>query len=157
MSYLLLSILFRYPIQHTTSTIIVKIDVNIRQRNTVRIQETLEKQVILNRVNLCNSQAISYRRTCSRTTSRANGNIQLFTSSTDKVLYDKEVPRKTHGLHDMKLELDSFAGFFIQHLAVAFPCSFQSQQLQIIRFQLDTIQLIISTQLSNFIVGRVFA
>lgn len=70
--HLFLSILLRYPVQHATTSVIIEVHINIRQRDTVRIQETLEQQVVLNRVNLRNTQAVSYRRTRRRTTSRSD-------------------------------------------------------------------------------------
>ena len=125
MRHLLLSVFLRHPIQHPASPVIIEIDVNIRQRDTVGIQETFKQQVILNRVNLSDTQAVSYRRTCRRATSGSHGHVQLFTSRTDKVLYNQEVARETHRLHDMKLELDALTRFFIQDLAITSMRTFQ--------------------------------
>ncbi len=56
MRHLLLTILFRYPAQYFTASVIIEVHINIRQGNTVRIQETLEQQVVLDRVYLGNAQ-----------------------------------------------------------------------------------------------------
>ena len=149
MGHFLLTVFFRYPIQYSATSVIVKIHINIRQRDTVRIQETFKQQVIFNRVNLSNSQAIGHRRTGGRTTSRSHRNIQFLTGSPNKILHNQEVTRETHGLHNMEFELDTFACFLIQHFSIASVRSFQRQLLQIVGFQFDTVQLVIATQFIN--------
>ena len=61
-------ILVRHPTQHLPPTIIIEVGINIGQRDTVRIQETLEQQIIFDRVNPGNTQAVGNRRTGCRTT-----------------------------------------------------------------------------------------
>ena len=47
-------------VQHSSASIVVKVSINIRQRDAVGIQKTLEQQVIFHRVNLGDSQAICH-------------------------------------------------------------------------------------------------
>ena len=157
MGHFLLTIFLCYPIQHTSTSVIVEVHIDIRQRDTVRIQETLKQQVVFNRVNLRNPQTIGHCRTGSRTTTRPYRHIQFLTGSPNKVLHDQEIPRETHGLHNMKFELDTFACFFIQHFPITSVRTFQSQLFQIVGFQFDTIQLIIATQFFNFTMGSILA
>ena len=103
MSDLFLTIFIRHPTKHITSPVIIKVNINIGQRNTVGIQKTLEQQIIFNRVNLRNLQAISYCRTGSRTTPRSNRHTHV-TTCCNKVLHNQEVPREPHGLHDIQFE-----------------------------------------------------
>ena len=156
MRHLLLTIFLGYPVQHPATAVVVEIHINIRQRNTVGVQEAFEKQVVFNRVYLCDSQAISHRRTCSRTTSRTYRYIEFFASGLDKILHNEEVPRETHGLHNMEFELDSFARFLVENLAISSVRSFQSQFLEVVCFELDSVQFIVTTQFIDFGMGLIF-
>ena len=60
MGTILVSILIHHPSQHLASTIVIEVGINIRQVDTVRIQETLKQQVIFQRVNLGNAQSLSH-------------------------------------------------------------------------------------------------
>ena len=53
--YTLVAVLLRDPMQDIRATIIVKVHVNIRHRDTVWIEETLEEEVVANRVNVGNA------------------------------------------------------------------------------------------------------
>ena len=101
------TILVLHPLDDARTTVIVEVGIDIRQRDTVGVQETFEQQVVLDRVNLGDSQAISNRRTGSRTTTRAYRNAQFLTTGTDEVGHNQEVTRETHRLHDMQLKLDA--------------------------------------------------
>ena len=85
MGTVLVTILIHHPSQHLTSTIIIEVGINIRKVHTVRVQETLKQQVILQRVNLGNSQTVRHYGTCRRTTSRTYHHAQFFASRLDEV------------------------------------------------------------------------
>src|SRR5574344_2771655 len=106
MCTIFMPILIHYPTKHLSTTIIIKVGINIRKVDTVRIQETFKQQVIFQRVYLGYSQAIGYNRTRSRSTSRTYHNAQFCTRCLDEVLHNEEVTRETHRLHDMKLKID---------------------------------------------------
>ena len=144
MGNLLLSILICNPLKHTTATLIVKIDINIGQRDTVRVQETLKQQVVLNRVNLCNSETVCHSRARCRTSTRSNPDIELLTRCRNKVLNDKEVTRETHRLHNMKLELQSLRCLIVKHLAITLLCAYHCKVCKVICLKLDTIEAIIT-------------
>ncbi len=55
---LLGTIFFRHVFQHLIATVIVKVDVDIGQRYTVGVEETFEKEVVLDGVNLGDAQAV---------------------------------------------------------------------------------------------------
>ena len=60
MRAVLSTILIHYPSQHLSTPVVVKIGINIRQIHTVGIQETLEKQVVFQRIYFRNTQAIGH-------------------------------------------------------------------------------------------------
>ena len=55
MGTVLVTILVLHPFQDTATSVVIEVRINIRQRDTVRIQETLKQQVVLQRVNLGNA------------------------------------------------------------------------------------------------------
>ena len=57
----------------------------------------------------------------------------------------------------MKLKLDSFLHLLTQHFSIAFVSSFQCEFFQIIRFQLNTVKLIIAAQFFYFGLSSILA
>lgn len=87
------AVLFDHIVQYVGTAVLIEIDIDIGQGDTVGIQETLEQQVVLDRVDIGNTQRIGHHRTGSRTTARSHRYPQ-FPRGTDKVPYDKEVTGK---------------------------------------------------------------
>ena len=85
MGTVLMTIFIHHPSQHLTSTIIIEVGINIRKVHTVRVQETLKQQVILQRVYLGNTQTVRHYGTCRRTTSRTYHHAKLFACRLDEV------------------------------------------------------------------------
>ena len=69
--HLLLTVFLSHPAQHLSASVVIEVHINIGQGDTVGVQETLEQQVIFNRVDLCDTETVGHRRTGSRTTARA--------------------------------------------------------------------------------------
>ena len=100
-SHLLFSIFLCDIFQHSSATIIIEVDIDIRQRDTVGVKETLKQEVIFDRVYLCNTQAVGCCRTCCRTTTRTYADTELLACHIDEILYNQEVTRETHCLHNV--------------------------------------------------------
>ena len=107
MRTVLVSVFIHHPFQHLATAVVVEVGINIGQRDTVRIQETLEQQVVFQRVNLRDTQAICHHRTSRRATTRSHPHVQYVACRVDEVLHNEEVTRKTHGFHDMQFEADT--------------------------------------------------
>ena len=108
------SIFVFHPFEHTRSTVIIKVGVDIRQWNTVGIEEALKKQVVLHRVDFGNTEAISHYRTCSRATTGTHHNSEFLLGGIYKVLHNQEVTGESHGFHYVKLESYSVVYLFIE-------------------------------------------
>ena len=67
---LLLAVLLFDILEHPVASIIVKVNIHIRHVDTVRVEESLEEEVVLDRVDIGDLEAVCHCRTCSRTTSR---------------------------------------------------------------------------------------
>ena len=108
---LVVSVFVLNPFEHFAASVVVEVGIDIRERNTVRVKESFEKQVVLDWVNLGNSQAIGYNRSGCRTTSRAYHNAKFVTCRVDEILHNKEVTGEAHGLHDVQFELHTLVNF----------------------------------------------
>ena len=133
MRHFFLTVLLRHPAKHFTTSVIIKVDIDIRQGDTVGIQETLKQQVIFNGVDFCNLQAIRYCRTGCRPTSRTYRDTHI-TPGSNEVLYNKEVPWETHRLHNVKFKLQSFHYFFGQRITIEYFSTVKSKFGKVVRF-----------------------
>ena len=154
---LLLAVLLRHPVEHATAAVVVEIDVDIGQRDTVGIQETLEQQVVGDRVDLRDPQAVGHGRTGRRTAARADRHVQLLACGADEVLHDEEVTRKTHRLHNVQLEIEPLLLFVGKLLAVTLARTVHRQLAQVIGLQLDAVELVVSAQFFDLLAGLLLA
>src|SRR6056297_283361 len=112
MGNLIFTIFINYILDHTLPAVIIKINIDIRHRYTFRVQETLKEQVILQWVNIGNTRAIGYHRTCCRTTARTNINTYI-PGGGNKVLNDQKISGTTHLPDNSELKLNPFCHFLI--------------------------------------------
>ena len=103
----LVAVFVFHPFQHTASSVVVEVGIDIGQRDTVGVQETLEQQVVFQRVDLGDAQTVGHHRACGRATAGTYHHAQLVAGRVDEVLHDEEVARETHRLHDVQLEADA--------------------------------------------------
>ena len=120
--YFLVSVFIGYPLQHFVAAFVVKVDVDIGHRNAVGVEKTLEQQIVFQRVDVGNSQAVCHRRTGCRTTAGPNSHIHL-TRSVDKILHDKEVAGISHVGDGIYFEFQSRNNFVAQLFVVFFVCA----------------------------------
>ena len=151
--YLLLSVFLGHPAEHLAAAVVIEVHIDIGKGDTVRVQETLEQQVVLDGVYLRDSQAVGHRRTGRRTTSRPHGYAELGSGGVDKVLHDKEVTRETHRLHNIEFKHQTLLHFFTQRIAIKTFGTIECQLGQVVGLQLDTIQLLIASQTLDLGVG----
>ena len=83
---------------------ILEIDIYIRHRDSVRIQETLEQELVLDRIQVGDSQAIGHHGSGRGTTAWPH-HAALRPRSRDVVLHNQEVVREAHTADGLKLEV----------------------------------------------------
>src|SRR5690606_11829706 len=111
---------FVYHILHNPPTaLIIKVDINIGRRYTVRIQETLKKEVVHDWIEIRDAQAISHGRSRRRSTARSYGNAH-FSCFGNKILYNQEIARVSSTFDCTKFEIQSFNDFVRQLLISSF-------------------------------------
>ena len=79
-----------------------EIDIDIRHRNTFRVQEALEQKFMLQGIDVSNPQRISNRRSRRRAAPRAH-RYAAFARVTDEVPHNQEITGKLHLLDDGQL------------------------------------------------------
>ena len=80
-----------------------EIHVEVRHRHTLRIEKTLEQQVITQRVKIGNAQRIGDNGPGARTTARPDGNV-VVARPLDEFHHDQEVPGEAHLDDHVELE-----------------------------------------------------
>ena len=83
---------------------ILEIDIYIRHRDSVRIQETLEQELVLDRIQVGDSQAIGHHGSGRGTTAWPH-HAALRPRSRDVVLHNQEVVREAHTADGLELEV----------------------------------------------------
>ena len=149
-SHVVFAIFLRDPVQDAAAAVVVEIDVNIRERDTVRIQETLKQEVIFNRVYLRDAKTVCHGTSRCRATSRSNADVKFFAGGADVVLHDEEVAREAHGLHDVELKVDSLLGLLVQRVSIAFLRPFVGEFAQIVRFEFDAVEFVVAAEFFDF-------
>ena len=143
--HLLLAVFLRHPVQDPSAAVVVEVDVNIGERNTVGVQETLEQQVVGDGVDLRDAEAVGHGRSGGRSAARTHRHVQLLARGAYEVLHDQEVARETHRLHNVQLEFQPFLLLFGQLLAVAPVRAVHRQLGQIVGLELDAVEFVVTS------------
>ena len=151
MRAVLVAVLVLHPLQHSSSSIVIEVGIDIGQRDTVGVQETLEQQVILQGVNLGDSQTVGHHRAGCRATTWTDHHTQFVASGIDKVLYYQEVARETHRLHDVQLEAHAVINLRRNGLTIALLGASIGEFSQIVSLELDAVQFVVAAQLLDFL------
>ena len=156
MRHLLLAVFLRHPVQHAAAAVVVEIDVDIGQRNTVRIEETLEQQVVGDGVDLRDAETVGHGRSGRRASSRTHRDVQFLARRADEILHDEEVARETHRLHDVQLEAQPLLLLLGQMLAVAPVRPLHREFGQVVGLELDAVEFVVSAQLLDLLAPLLF-
>ena len=103
----LVAVFVHHPLQHLAAAVVVEVGVDIRQGDTVGVEEALEQQVVFQRVDLRDAQAVGHDAAGGRATAGAHPHVELVAGGVDEVLHDEEVAGEAHRLHDVQLEADA--------------------------------------------------
>ena len=151
MRHFLRSIFVSNPLQHFSTSVVVEVNVDIGQRDTVGIEETLKKEVVFHGVHHGDAKAISHHRTGGRATAWTHPNAQFIAGGIDIVLHHKEIARESHGFHDVELKFDLLAHMLRQWVAIAHFRPFVCQFCQVVGLELDSVEFVVATQAFDFL------
>ena len=79
-----------------------EINIDVRHRNPLRIEKTLEEQIVLQRIDVGDAEAVSDQRAGGRAPARTHRDA-VFLRIANKVPYDQKIPGITHPLNDPDL------------------------------------------------------
>ena len=94
-------------VDHFAAPFNAEIHVKVRHADAFRIQKTLEKQIILHRVNPGDTDAICRKTSCAGTSPRPDRNALAFGIS-DKVMHDQEIIHIPHPADHVQLIIQPF-------------------------------------------------
>ena len=151
MCAVLVSVFVHHPLQHLSSAVVVKVGVDIRQGDTVGVEESLEQEVVLQRVDFRDAEAVCHNRPCCRAAPRAHPHPEFLTGGVDEVLHDEEVSGKSHCLHYVQLEPYAFVNLLRQGLAVDAACSVVGEFRKIVRLELYAVDLVVASEFLYFL------
>ena len=120
------SVLLTGVLDDLAASLIAEVDVDIRHRNPLWVQEPLEEQVEGERVEVRDAERIRDERARCRATARPNGDI-VFSRPADEILSDQKVSGIPRALDDLHLIVEAFLGFLRQGIAVALLCPFHGE------------------------------
>src|SRR5882757_9725370 len=99
----LTAVLDGHVLDHTVTAIHAEVDVEVGHGDAFRIQEALEQQVVIDRIQICDAEAVGYERTRTRAASGPHG-YAILAGPADEVRHNEEVTLKAHLADDIELE-----------------------------------------------------
>ena len=141
------AVLARNVIKNELAPGVVKVNVDIGHRNAVGIQKAFEKEVVLDRVDVRNTERVRDRRTRRRAAPGADPYAALFASGADIVVNDKKVPGESHRADCIELELDALLDLVRKLFAPAPLRARPDERSEILRLELDSDNLVVTAEL----------
>ena len=123
LGYVLVAAIFIGDIfDHLIASIHAEVDINIRHTHPFRIEESLEQQIVLQRIDISDFESISHHTACGRTTTGSDRNTVLL-GVVDKIPHNEKITRIAHLIDDAQLP--------VQPLHISFPVKFNLSPLQL--------------------------
>ncbi len=119
LGHLILAVLLRDIVNDLLTALVLEVHVDIRHGNSLRVQESLEDQIIADGVNVGDADGIGHDGACRRASAGSHGNI-MGLCKMNVVPYDQEVVDEAHGADDRELILQTLP-VLLRRFAVAIP------------------------------------
>ena len=100
--YALAAVLLRHVVDHPVAPVHAEIDVEVRHRDTLGIEKALEQQVMADRIEIRDPQAVGDQRSRSRAAPRSHRHA-VIARPADEVGDDEEIAGKAHLADDIEL------------------------------------------------------
>src|SRR5262249_51847794 len=112
-----IAIFLAHVLDDLVAAILAQVDVDIGSLGALRVQKSLEQEVVLDRTNVADLQQIAHERAASGA-ARRSGNTAL-SRIPHEVPYNQEVRSEAHAVDHRKLVLEALPCSFGRALAVA--------------------------------------
>ena len=121
-----------YVLYHAVAALIVEVHIDIRHGDSLGVEEALEEEVVLDRVQVGDAEAVGYH-AAGRAASPGAYRDAVALGPVDKVLNDEEVVREAHVGYGLQLEVDTVpqVGVGVDLLTVALAGAFPGQMAEI--------------------------
>ena len=106
LGHLIGAIFVDHVVDDLATTFVVKVDVDVRQAHAVGVQEPLKKKVVLDRVDIGDSDAIGHGRTRGRPTAWPNTHPH-FSRGRGEILDNQKISRIASSLYRFELKVDA--------------------------------------------------
>ena len=106
------TVCFRNIIDHFIPAIHTEIDIKIGHRNPLRIQKSLKKEIVFDRIQVGNFERISDQRSCTRTPAWTY-RYAVCLAPADEVHNNQKVAREPHLVDDIELKFETRTIHFI--------------------------------------------
>ncbi len=104
LGHLLATVLLGHILDHLTSPPRAKIHIHVGKADALRVQEAFKKKVVLQRINVCNSEAEGNQAASGRPSPRPHRNATRARIA-NEVPHNQEVPGELHALNQLDLSL----------------------------------------------------
>ena len=139
------AVLLRDELEHLAAPRVVEVDVDIGHGDAVGVQEPLEQQVVLDRIDVRDAERVRDGRACSRTAPRTDPHAHL-PGVGDVVVDDEEVAREAHRLDDPELEVDALDHLGRRRVSPAPLHPLVDERLQVVGLELDPEHLVVAAE-----------
>ena len=113
-------VLVRHVAHHALAPADREVDVDVRHRHPLGVQEALEQEVVAERVHVGDRQAVGHDRPRRRAAAGADGDAVLL-GELDEVPHDQEVGVEAHAVDHVELDVHPFQRLGRRRVAVAEP------------------------------------
>ena len=131
MGHAVLSVGVHHVLQHFGAAGVIEVDVDIRHGDTFGVEEPLEEEPVLDRIDVCDAERIRDGRPCRRATAWPYPNAQFLAGGMDIILDDEEIAGKLHFVDGRKFFVNACAHVFRQRLAPASRRSLECKMVEI--------------------------
>ena len=152
-SHMIGSVLLRDVVEHELAPGVVEVHVYIGHGDSVGVEESLEKKIVLDRVHVCDPERIRHGGAGRRSAPRTHPHAALLAGGADVVVHDEEVSGEAHGPNSIELELDALGDRFVQRFAPAALCALPDEMRQIFGLELNADRLLVSAKLLHTPLG----
>ena len=117
-------------LDHAVAAFVVEVHVDIRHRDALRVEETLEQKVVADRVEVGDAEAVRHAGAGGGATARADGHA-VAAAPVDEVLDDEEVVREAHERDRHELEMQAVLLLLGEGVAVAAAGAFVGEVAEV--------------------------
>ena len=143
-----------HVLDDAVAAFIVEVHIDIRHRDTLRVEETLEQEVVADRIQIRDAEAVRHARAGCGATSRAHGNA-VPAAPVDEILNDEEVVREAHERDGHQLEVQTLLLLGVQLFAVAPVRAFVGQVTKVSHGTAEFVAAVVLDLVSVLVLGNV--